>query len=409
MHLGFSSTMFKKKIVLIHHSGLLGGAGISLYYTWLELAKKYEVSCYVPDDPPELKTYLETKGLKPKCFSYRLGKITYYSGGNGLKNPKFWYHMFRVLLHKKRWEVILDDERPDLVIVNAVVLCWFAIFAKKYKLMCFVRETVRGDRRSWANRFMAKLLEKFSLVSFLSNYDRNNWNLTHPQSIVTHNSMERSDFEPKLEKCVACAELSIKSDPFNVLFLGGMNKLKGTKVAVQSMAALPNENIHLIIAGNNPGKFSFGTFRDLWNSLVHFNSKLYFSCILQQISSSSLKNRIHYIGVQSNVRVAFDACDVLIIPMVEPHQARPVFEFGVQKKPVIISDFDNVGEFIVDDVNGLTFRPNDHVALSQCVKKLYQNRALYSGLGHANYQNAITNHDRIKVMSNLILKISDNI
>mgnify|MGYP003994979853 CR=1 FL=1 len=79
------------------------------------------------------------------------------------------------------------------------------------------------------------------------------------------------------------------------------------------------------------------------------------------------------------------------------------------KKPVIISDFDNVGEFIVDDVNGLTFRPNDHVALSQCVKKLYQNRALYSGLGHANYQNAITNHDRIKVMSNLILKISDNI
>tara|TARA_B110000879_G_C11037642_1_gene457502 strand:+ start:5 stop:961 length:957 start_codon:yes stop_codon:yes gene_type:complete len=317
--------------------------------------------------------------------------------------------MFRVLLHKKRWQAILDDECPDLVIVNAIVLCWFAIFSKNYKLMCFVRETVRGDRRSWANKFMAKLLEKFYLVSFLSNYDRNAWNLTDPHSIVTHDFMELSDFEPKLEKGIACAELSIEAEPFNVLFLGGMNKLKGTKVAVESMAALCNENIQLIIAGNNPEKFAFGTFKNLWNSLVHFSSKLYFSSVLQRISSSSLRKKIHYIGVQSNVRLAFDACDILIIPMVEPHQARPVFEFGVQKKPIIISDFDNVGEFVIDNVNGLTFKPNDHVALSQCIKKLYQNRALYTSLGYSNYQNAVTNHERIKVMSSLIQKISDTI
>ena len=401
--------MVKKKIVLIHHSGLLGGAGISLYYTWLELAKQYNVSCYVPDDPPELKTFLENKGLQPKSFSYRLGKITYYSGGNGLANPKFWYHISRLLLHKKRWEAILDDECPDLVIVNSIVLCWFSVFAKKYKLMCFVRETVRGARLSWPNKFMAKLLEKFCLVSFLSNYDSNTWNLANPQSFVTHNSMERFDFEPKLEKSVACAALSVEAEPFNVLFLGGMNKLKGTKVAVESMAVLYNENIQLIIAGNNPGKFSCHTFTQLWNSLVHFSSKRYFSRVLQRISSSSLRKKIQYIGVQSNVGLAFDACDILIIPMIEAHQARPVFEFGVQKKPVIISDFDNLGEFIIDDINGLTFTPNDHVALSLCIKKLYQDRALYSRLGHANYQNAITNHDRVKVMSKLILNISDNI
>lgn len=409
IHFRFRRAVVKKKIVLIHHSGLLGGAGISLYYTWLELAKQYNVSCYVPDDPPELKNFLEKKGLSPKSFRYRLGKLTYYSGGNGLTNLKFWYHMLRVFLHKKRWEAILDDECPDLVFVNSIVLCWFGIFAKKYKLMCFVRETVRGDRYSWANKFMAKLLERFFLVSFLSNYDANTWNLVKPQSIITHDFMELSDFEPKLEKSEACEKLFIDAEPFNVLFLGGMNKLKGTKVAVKSMEGLCKENIHLIIAGNNPGKFSFGTFTQLWNSLVHFTSKLYFFRILQQISSSSLRKKIQYIGVQSNVGLAFDACDVLIIPMVEPHQARPVFEFGVQKKPVIISDFDNICEFILDDINGLTFTPNDHEALSLCIKKLYHDKSLYTRLGNRNYQNAITNHDRIKVMSNLMQKISDSI
>ena len=115
--------MAREKILLIHHSGLLGGAGLSLYNTWIELNKKYDVCCYVPDNPPELKYFLQNKGLKPKFFNYRLGKITFYSGGNGPTNLQFWYHFFRIFFHKDKWKLILDKEKPDLVVVNSMVLC----------------------------------------------------------------------------------------------------------------------------------------------------------------------------------------------------------------------------------------------------------------------------------------------
>ena len=71
----------KNKILIIHHSGLIGGAGISFYNVWIELEKEYNVVSYIPDDPPDLLSFLEKKGLKPHTFPFRLGKLTYYSGG----------------------------------------------------------------------------------------------------------------------------------------------------------------------------------------------------------------------------------------------------------------------------------------------------------------------------------------
>ena len=63
------------KILIIHHSGLHGGAGISLYNTWLELQRHYEVVAYIPNNPSQLNNFLTSKGLTPKIFPFKLGKI----------------------------------------------------------------------------------------------------------------------------------------------------------------------------------------------------------------------------------------------------------------------------------------------------------------------------------------------
>ncbi len=150
--------MKKKKVLLIHHSGLVGGAGISLYNLWLSLQVEYEVVGYVPDDPPSFMKFLKGKGLSPKIFDYRLGKMTYYSGGNSALAPKFWYHTLHSLTQIKYWENVLESEKPDLVIVNSKVLCWMGFLFKKggYKecVLC------KGDNKRESKQYNESNYEK---------------------------------------------------------------------------------------------------------------------------------------------------------------------------------------------------------------------------------------------------------
>jgi glycosyltransferase involved in cell wall biosynthesis len=397
--------MKKNKIVIIHHSGLLGGAGLSLYFTWIELLKHYDVSCYVPNDPPELKDFLKQKGLSPKSFDYRLGKVTFYSGGNSVFNLKFWYHSLRIFFHKGYWDSILKSEKPNLVIVNSIVLCWFGLFSRNYKIMCFVRETLKGRRNSFPNRVIAHFLEKFSLVTFLSDYDKDIWNLTYPNTIVSYNFMNSSDYSKKQTKLEACTDLNINSASFNVLFVGGMNRIKGTEVLVNSMKLLKDDNINLIIAGNNPGLFSFSSIVEFWKSLIYLKNKYYYHKINYIISTSFISNKVHYVGIQNEIRKAFDACDVLVVPMIESHQARPVFEFGCQKKPVIITGFSNIKDFVKNNYNGLTFSVGSYNELAIKIKTLYNDKKLYQRLGENNYLNSIQNHERKVVITKLVNNI----
>jgi len=398
--------MKKKKILIVHHSGLLGGAGISLYHTWLELNKHYEVSCYIPDDPDELWDFFQKKGLNPKTFDYRLAKLTYYSGGNSMLNPKFWYHSLRLLFHRKIWSKIIEQEKPDLIIVNSIVLCWFGLITKKYKTLCFVRETIRGNRNNLPNMIMESLLEKFSLVSFLSDFDKKTWNLKKAESNVSYNFMESKSYTRKLSKQESCNELRLNPHSFNILFIGGFNRIKGTDIVIDAMSELSDLNINLLIAGNNPGKFSFGSLSQVIQSLVHFRSKWYYKTLQERMSLGNNEISIYYLGIQKDIRQVFDASDLLIIPMTEPHQARPVFEFGSQAKPVVVSDFKNIREFVEDNVNGLVFEPGNSRDLADKIRILEQNKDLYRILGENNYNNSVNRHELDIVVKGLVDRIN---
>lgn len=385
----------------------MGGAGISLYNAWLEIMKYHDVSCYIPDEPSELKEFLLSKGLNPKFFSYRLGKITYYSGGNGVLNPKFWYHSLRAIIHQKKWKEIIKSEKPDLVIVNSIVLCWFSFLIKDCESICFVRETLKGRRKSIVNRIIGHSLEKFSMVSFLSNHDREAWSLKNPKTIVTYNNVVTSNFLRNMNKIDASKVLKVNSDSFNLLFVGGINRIKGTEVVVRAMRRLRDHDIELIIVGNNPGPFSFRSIKEFLHSIIHFRNKMYFYRIKKMITKNQLSRKIHYLGVQNDMRTVFDASDLLIVPMIKSHQARPVFEFGCQKKPVLISDFDNISEFLKDGYNGKTFSVGDDNELSKKIKSLYDNeQKIYQELGENNFLHAINNHERKKVMKELLYNIN---
>jgi glycosyltransferase involved in cell wall biosynthesis len=397
----------KKKILMIHHSGLIGGAGISFYNTWLALEEKYSVVSYVADDPPDLLMFLRDKGLNPHTFPFRLGKLTYYSGGNNLLKPRFWYHALHSLFQISYWKKIICKEQPDLIIVNSKVLCWMGRIFKKFniKSVCFVRETILGSPKKLMNRIMRNMLDDFTLVSFISNYDLKETGLTKAKAIVLYDFLDVANYYDKLGKIVACEQLNISPDSFNVLFVGGINHLKGIDIAVRSLASLKNEDITLIVSGNDSGAAPNIGFRSLADTLKRRNSIRFSKEVKKYIKNESIEKKIKFIGVQSDMSIPYSACDVLIFPMKEPHQARPAFEIGIQKKTVIISDFPHIHEFVRDGYNGLTFEPLNSKKLAVTIMKIKDNRTLLRELGENNYQHAMQYHTKINVMKALLKEI----
>ncbi|WHZ02851.1 glycosyltransferase family 4 protein [Neobacillus sp. YX16] len=399
--------MKKKKILLIHHSGLLGGAGISLYNTWKTLVKNYEVTCYIPNDPPELLTFLREKGLNPSTFTFRLGKLTYYSGGNNLLQPRFWYHALHSITQIKYWYSILKKEKPDLVLVNSKVLCWMGLLLRKTKSLCFVRETIPGSPNKLMNKIMRSMLDEFSAVAFLSQYDLLQTNLKKAKTVVAPDYLDIEEYRVKNDKELACVNLNINPRSFNVLFVGGTDRLKGIDLAVRAISILKNENINLVVAGKDVGKI---TGKGIRRTIIKFKNRhsVEFSKQIKAIiKQKSIGEKVNFVGIQKDMADIYSACDILIFPMKEPHQARPAFEIGVQKKPVIITDFPNIKEFVEHGVNGLTFEPNNPEALAEAILKLKNDNDLLKKLGNLNYEYTINYHTEKYAMSRLINKIEE--
>ncbi|UYG93835.1 glycosyltransferase family 4 protein [Cytobacillus firmus] len=400
----------KKKILMIHHSGLIGGGSISFFNVWKSLNKKYEVIAYVPKDPPDLNRLLTEHELNPRVFPFRLGKITYYSGGNSWLNPKFWFHLLHSLTQIPYWRKVIAYEQPDLVIVNSKVLCWMGLLFKNIKSVCFVRETVKGNPENFINRFMKRLLENFTLVSFLSKYDLEQTGLVKAQSIVSTDYLNEDKYEDTLGKGKACQQLNISDSNFNILFVGGINRLKGIDIAVQAINILKNKNICLIVAGDDKDKeITKAGIKGKIKNIQNRKSIEFFKYVNSYIEKHGLENKIKFIGIQTDMSISYSASDILIFPMKQPHQARPAFEIGVQKKPVVISNFENIREFVVDGVNGLTFDPNNPKDLAEAILKLINNQQLLKELGENNYDYTIKYHTEDYAMKILSEKIDETI
>lgn len=396
-----------KKILLIHHWSSVGGSGISLFSTWQALKHQYNVIAYIPDSPPSLLNFLRSKGLNPKTYSFTCGQIPYYSGGSNLFKPGFWYLLINALFQIPYWKKVISEEQPDLIIVNSKVLSWMGKLFKKTKSICFVRETIKGESTNCINRIMKNMLEDFTLVSFLSKYDLRQTGLNNAVTVVSPDFLYLEDYADKLGREFACTQFNINPSSFNVVFVGGIDKLKGIDLAVQAIEILKNENIKLLIAGNDIGDIPDGGTKSFFSKIIERKSIKFSKEIKSYINDKGIKNNIRFVGVQNDVSALFSASDVLIFPMKEPHQARPAFEIGAQKKPVIITDFPNIREFIKDDINGLTFEPGNPKSLAHAILRLKNDNNLLKRLGYCNYEYTMKFHTERYAMGALIEKIDE--
>lgn len=378
-----------RKIVIFHHFGGIGGAGVSLLQTVNLLKEDYEVEVYCPSNT-DMYDLLRKNNVKVEPYNFTLGSIHYYSGGPNIASRTFLKSILNIFKHKKECIDLIKKTDGEIVIINSLTTSWLAKVIKKHtnkKVICFVRETFPKNGNNIIYNCYRRILLRFcDKIFFISEYDRNVFlrSLEIEKGEVIRNSVSNNLFSNINSKTEACRNLNVNDNSFNVLFVGGMSQLKGTEIIVKAMKGLP-EDVHLVIAGYNKDHYD------------EYSKRIY-----DYIEDNRLNERVKFIGVQENMVNAYSSCDVLVFPSIKPHQARPVFEAGAFKKPVIISDFPEVLEAVDDNSNGLVFIPGDVGDLREKLIYLYNNRDLCKSMGLENYLHTIKLHSENSVKDNLL-------
>ncbi len=379
-----------KKIVYLHQTGEIGGAGLGLYYTAKMLKDKFDIVIYCPQYPSDMATFMENKGFNVKTYSVSPGYFNYYSGGPKLLSRSFFLSLYQVFKSKKYWEEIFLSEKADLIIVNSMVLCWMQKIIKKSgaKSVCYVRETLPKDVIVVRNKLMKHFLNRFDGVLYISEYDKKRIDVKRPVCEVIRDCVDISAFNTHKEQYSSKFEMNEK---LKLLFVGGGDKIKGLDIAVKALSILKDFDIELTVAGYcNVVSVSGLSF---FKKIITVRRNKYLNNIYKIININNLNDKIKFIGIQKDMYNAYSDCDILLFPSTSPHQARPVFEAGYFGKPAIVSDYPQTREHMIHEYNGLCFSPKNYIALANAIKQFYSDRHLINKYGENNFKLATKKHD----------------
>lgn len=87
---------------------------------------------------------------------------------------------------------------------------------------------------------------------------------------------------------------------------------------------------------------------------------------------------IYYAGWQDDVRPWFAATDALAFPSYREGFPNVVMQAGAMELPCVVSDINGCNEIILEGENGLIIPTHDTIALYQAMKRMMEDKALYT-------------------------------
>lgn len=382
-----------KKIVILHHSGLIGGGSKSFVQLWESLIRNgYDVQGVFPHSPDGLEGIVKKRNLKYSTFSYSLGKITSYSGGNSPFSIRYFFHLIKIFFQFKKVRKMVKSWDADYIICNSLVICWIGLLKNDVsgKILCFVRETME-PKNILTNKLYCVLLKRFDRTIFLSKFDQNSFKI--------QNGLVCPDYFDEIDNLIYRGKEDgpkLRKNSFSILFMGGYDRIKGIDVLLESLLIEPDRKYQVNICGNDylvryKGKNFIKMISITLKNMRQKKFILKMNKIMEKLINDGLEIIDH--GVVLNVTELIKNTDVLVIPMTHPHQSRPVFEAGLYNKPVIITDYPNIREFVVDGINGLVFENQNPNDLSKKIEKISSNKVYAFNLGRNNYEFSIRMHN----------------
>lgn len=386
----------KKKILIFHQSGAIGGAGVSLMHIVRSLDQdKYEICVVCPKKPDDMVKELEAYGIKviktqrtPIIFPHYNGGIKYAFSIRTVLN------ILQIWRDKPRVEQLIRKYDPHIVAVNSMTMFMIGKYAKRYgaRTVCFHRETYQKGFWGFRTRLIKKgLSQNFDKIIFISEYDKRVTKPCQAEKHVIYDKVELEryvcrDREKQRKKIHAGSEDKI------ILYLGGISKLKGGHVILDAMKYIKSENVKLLFVSNLDKKMLEMPMSMKEKVLKRLNLSST-ALIKQAYQSISDCQKVLFVNTSRQPEKYYSMADIVVFPSTIAHQARPVYEAGAVGIPIIISDFEETKEFAKHGVNAITFMPGNSRELAEQIDDLIKDPEKCLRIAAQNREMTFLNHD----------------
>ncbi len=377
-----------KKILVLHHSGAIGGGGVAMLNILGALKNMgYDVEVICPSEPSYILDEINAVGIKAEGMFDKNWCYPHFNGQHySAIDPRYikrWRHI------KRSGETVQDliaKKSPDIVIFNSMTIAWMGEYVPKgIKTICFDRETLPSNGKGIRSERIKKWLRGMTKSVFLSEYDRKEAGGCENFCVIT-DKVNIAKFVDMPDDFKAKCSRKLDFDKRSILYTGGMWHVKGAHTALKMMHHL-NDDYQLIFLQYTPPKERPNDIKTNIRSILGMDYEGDVLDLLQGI-----EEKVKFFPAQKDMAPLYSAADIIIFPSTEPHQAMPVYEAGASCKPCIVSDFPNTAEFAKDGVNVLTFKPQDDEDLAKCVERLCD-KELYYKLANNGHEMCIKNHN----------------
>ncbi len=388
-----------KSILFFHHSGTIGGAGLSGLNVLNALNKsEYSVTVFCAgSDSGGMIELFENNGYKVLNGGTSPKIIPHFSGSQySFFSPLFWRSVYNVLADISNIKKTINSIDPDIVVMNSMTLFWISIVAKKVnkETVLFFRETYTKGLIGFRNLIIKSLITKYvDKVAFISNYEYVLSNKIRSYKTTIYNAIDEEKFGV-INRKESRELLNLDEGVFYILYVGGMTYYKGAHIAIEAMKYIENPNIKLIFIGY---KFCGKPIRikdkkGVLRKIKYLLGLNYESTTINNLYKYKLLDKIQFYPNQNDMVPFYKACDCLIQPIVKPHQARPVFEAGFVKIPVVITDFPQIRE-ICDEASVFLFDNENSKMLAKSILEIYTNQILVKKKVDENYKRTKERHN----------------
>jgi glycosyltransferase involved in cell wall biosynthesis len=214
---------------------------------------------------------------------------------------------------------------------------------------------------------LGEKIQHASFVATISEYNRTFLQNIYPNISagkikVVHCGVDPAKFQKPVQRI---------SNPFNIICVGRLEKVKGHKYLIEACAQLKAQNVDFSCYLVGDGE-------------MH-------SQIQQQIDHLNLVDQVKILGFQPHQQVVelLAEADVLIQPSISEGIPVAVMEGMATGIPVVATSVTGVPELVIDGTTGLLVPSQDSMALTEAILKLYKFPELRKQLGKSGQTKVI--------------------
>ena len=387
-----------KKIIIFHHYSTCIGAGLCLFQIAIALKNKYEVVVCLPNYKGDLNSKLLDNGIRtiqlkniPKSYSHYNGSYKPFLSRQNISD------IYLIQTSKNKIIEILKNESPDFVLVNSMTLFWIGKIANKMniKSICYVRETYCNTLLNVRTNYIKNCLNKyFDKIIFISKYDMNATGKNYDKYVLITDKVDFTLYN-KLDKKKVRDELQLPNDKSIILYVGGDNPIKGPMVILKAMKFIKSDAKLVYL------QHSSSISKGIKACICRILGKDMSFKVEKYIYDNKLTDKIILRNATDEVQKYFIASDLVVFPNTIAHQARPIYEAGYVKKPIVATDFENVKEFL-NPRTGFVFKKNNFIELSMLIDNILNGKVDISDKLLNNYKQTVSNHDYSTLINEIV-------